>query len=166
MEAKPLFETARYIYTFTPLGDSGWVKETMHEVGDWVDLRPNLLAPYFWKSARDGRNHFPQARLVDRNAVELRGIASFNASSAAPPTGIVLRLPEAFRPQMTSAGICFSDASSPLWFGYSIYIVQGAVNYSGNPAWAKGNVQIVPQGCPNPLADGAVDLSGIRFHLS
>ena len=166
MEAKPLFEVARYIYVFTPMGDSGWMKETMHEVGEWVDLRPYLLPPFFWKSARDGNNHFPQIRLVDRNTVELRGIASFNASSAAPPNGVAFRVPEAFRPQMTSAGICFSDASSPLWFGHSIYMVQGAMNYNGNPVWAQGNVHIAPQGCPDPLADGAVDLSGIRYYLS
>ena len=166
MEAKPLFEAARYIYTFTPLGDSGWVKETMHEVGDWVDLRPYLLSPYFWDSGRDGNNHFPQIRLVDRNTVELRGTASYNASSAAPPAGIAFRVPEAFRPQMTSAGLCFSDAGSPLWFGQAVYMIQGQVNYSGNPAWAQGNVQIIPQGAPNPVTDGAVDLSGIRYHLS
>lgn len=166
IEAQPLFELARYIYVSTGFGDSGWVKETMHEVGEWVDLRPYLLSPYYWKSARDGNNHFPQIRLVDWNTVELRGIASYNASSAAPPTGIAFRVPEAFRPQMTSAGLCFSDAESPLWFGHALYIIQGQVNYNGLPAWAQGNVQIVPYGAPNPVADGAVDLSGIRYYLS
>lgn len=166
MEAMPLFEVARYFSIFTTFGNTGWLKETVHEVGKWVDLRPYLIPPFFWKTARDGNNHFPQIRLVDRNTVELRGIASFNASSAAPPNGVAFRVPEGFRPQMTSAGLCFSDASSPLWFGHSVYMVQGSVNYSGNPAWAQGNVQVVPQGCPNPVADGAVDLSGIRFYLS
>ena len=166
MEAKSLYEAARYISSFTPLGDSGWVKETMHEIGDWVDLRPNLLAPYFWKTARDGNNHFPQIRLVDRNTVELRGVVSYNASSAAPPNGVAFRVPEGFRPQMTSAGICFTDSSSPLWFGHSLYIVEGVVNYSGNPGWAHGNVRIAPWSAPSPVADGAVDLSGIRYYLS
>lgn len=166
MEAKPLFESARYIYTFTPLGDSGWVKETIHEVGDWVDLRPYLLSPFFWKAARDGNNHFPQARLVDRNTVELRGVVSFNASSAAPPNGVAFRVPEGFRPQMTSAGICFADSSSPLWFGQTAYLIQGQVNYSSNPGWANGNVRLMLLSAPNPTADGAVDLIGIRYYLS
>ena len=165
-EAKSLFEAARYTYTFTPLGDSGWVKETMHEVGDWVDLRPNLLAPYFWKSARDGNNHFPQIRLVDRNTVELRGIVSYNASAAAPPNGVAFRVPEGFRPQMASAGICFADSSSPLWFGQTPYLIQGQVNYSSDPGWANGNVRLLLLSAPNPVADGAVDLSGIRYYLS
>lgn len=167
MEAKSLFEAARYIYTFTPLGDSGWVKETMHEVGEWVDLRPYLLSPFFWKTARDGNNHFPQIRLVDRNTVELRGVVSFNATSAAPPTGAVaFRVPEGFRPQMTSGGLCMADSASPFWFGSTGYLVQGQVNYNGNPAWENGNVQMLLIGAPNPVADGAVELSGIRYHLS
>ena len=166
MEAKPLFEAARYIYTFTTLGDSGWVKETVHEVGEWVDLRPYLLSPFFWKSARDGSNHFPQIRMVDRNTVELRGIVSFNATSAAPPNGVAFRVPEGFRPQMTSAGICFADSSSPLWFGQTAYLIQGHVNYSSDPGWANGNVRLLLLSTPNPVADGAVDLSGIRYYLS
>lgn len=166
MEAKSLFEAARYIYTFTPLGDSGWVKETMHEVGEWVDLRPYLIPPFFWKSARDGNNHFPQIRLVDRNTVELRGAVSFNVTSAAPPSGVAFRVPEAFRPQMTSAGVCFSDAESPMWFGTALYMMQGVVNYNSLPGWANGNVQLLTHTAPNPVADGAVDLSGIRYYLS
>jgi len=166
MEATPLYEVARYLYSFTPFGDSGWIKEAMHEVGEWVDLRPYLLSPFFWKSARDGNNHFPQIRLVDRNTVELRGIASYNASSAAPPAGIAFRVPAPFRPQMTSAGIVFSDAGSPLWFGHALYIILGENNYNGDPNWAQGNVMIAPHGAPNPVTDGAVDLSGIRYYRS
>lgn len=164
--AHPSFEAAKYTYVATGFGDSGWIKETLHEVGEWVDLRSYLLSPWFWDTARDGNNHFPQIRLVDRNAVELRGIASYNASSAAPPNGVAFRVPEGFRPQMTSAGVCFGDAESPLWFGTVLYMMQGVVNYNGLPGWASGNVQIVPTGAPNPVTDGAVDLSGIRYYLS
>lgn len=166
MEATPLFEAARYTYVSTGFGDSGWLKETLHEVGEWVDLRPYLITPYFWKTARDGSNHFPQIRLVDRNTVELRGIVSYNASSAAPPNGVAFRVPEGFRPQMTSAGICFADSSSPLWFGQTAYLIQGQVNYTSDLGWANGNVLLLLAIAPNPVADGAVDLSGIRYYLS
>lgn len=141
----------------------GW----WHEVGEWVDLRPYLIPPFFWKSARDGNNHFPQIRLVDRNTVELRGVVSFNATSAAPPTdAVAFRVPEGFRPQMTSGGLCLADSTSPLWFGQTAYLIQGQVNYSSDPGWANGNVQLLLIGAPNPVTDGAVDLIGIRYYLS
>lgn len=164
--ATPAFELAKYTYVATGLGDSGWVKETLHEVGEWVDLRPYLLSPWFWDTAMDGNVHFPQIRLVDRNTVELRGTVKFNASSAAPPNGVAFRVPEGFRPQMTSSGFCLSSAEVPLWFGIALYMIQGEVNFNSLPGWANGNVQIVPHGAPNPVANGSVDLSGIRYNIN
>lgn len=128
--------------------------------GEWVDMRPYLVAPFDWDASRDGKNAHPQARIVG-DTVEFRGVVRANVTNAQFPAGVLFQnLPVEFRPFYTTAGVGFFDASSPLWFGSFGWIVGGSVAYGGaNP----GEVKIVAYNPPATITDGALVLDQMSW---
>lgn len=165
LKATSLFSRTEHIYGKTPFGDSGWFTDEIYNLGEWMDLRPYLNEPYFWASYRNGGNHIPEIRIVANDEVQLRGVVNFNAESESIPMGPMLQIPEGYRPKMTSGGVCFSDSATPLWFGYSSWILSGELNYSNLSDHKHGNLTFIHVDRPEILQNGAVELSGVRYFL-
>lgn len=128
--------------------------------GEWVDMRPYLVAPFDWDSAREGKNAHPQARIVG-DTVEFRGVVRANVTNAPFPSGVLFQnLPAAFRPFYTTAGVGFSDTSSPLWFGSFGWIVGGSVAYGGA---VPGEVKVVAYNVPATITNGALTLEQMSW---
>lgn len=162
LRATGMFSNEEYIYGKTPLGSSGWRKDLIYEIGEWVDLRPYLLSPYFFSSHRIDGNYPPAVRLMPDGEVQMRGVVDFNPTSGTPPVGAAFQVPEPFRPLRTSGGVCFSD-SEPMWFGTALWLACGENNYSGLSDYAHGNILILNINTPDPVQIGSVEISGIRY---
>lgn len=165
--ATPLSEKARYTRKKVAGTWGAWLREVSHELSEWVDIRPQLQAPFFWATYRNNGNHYPQIRIVDGNRVEMRGRVDYNSASAAPPNNqVILRVPAEYRPQMTSAGVNYGDAVTPLWFGPHQWVMQGELNYGSVSPFAQGNLIYIQSTVPNPVQNGSIDLSGIHYYLN
>lgn len=161
LRATGSFSLEEYIYNKTPLGVSGWKKDLIYEIGEWVDLRPYLLSPYYFSSHREDGNYPPSVRLMPDGEVQMRGVVDFTTTSGVP-NGPAFRVPEPFRPLMTGGGVCFADAN-PMWFGTSTWLVSGENNYSGLGDFAHGNVSILNNSMPVGTTAGSIEISGIRY---
>ena len=128
--------------------------------GEWVDLRPYLLPPFYWDPIREGRNPHPRIRKLFGGRVELDGIVSWNETPAAPQNGIAFRVPPEFRPVHTTAGVSFVD-TEPLYFGTGQWIMTGEVEYSNG---LHGDMMLILGSVPNP-SQGVFGLNGVGWFL-
>lgn len=131
--------------------------------GDWVDVRPYLAAPFDWDASRDGKNAFPQARVVN-GKVEFRGVVRYNVTNSSTTSGVMFQnLPANLRPKYTLGGVGFSDTASPLWFGSYSWIAGGEVPYGGVP---HGNVTVIMLNAPTPLTNAAIVLDQMSWFVN
>lgn len=141
----------------TPAGARGVLELT----GAWVDLRPHLKPGFYYDVARNGRNSYPRIRKLSCGRVELDGVVSFNATSAALPVGTFVRVPSEFRPTLSTGGLMFGDTASPLSFGACNWIVTGEVEYS--PPRVHGDIMVIPLTLTSPAQGGAISINGIYW---
>lgn len=134
--------------------------ELVDEGDGWVDLRPYLQPPFYWDTAREGKNPHPRIRKLPSGRVELDGAVSWNEIEAAPQHGVAFRVPPEFRPVHTSAGVSFVD-STPLYFGTGQWLMTGEVEYAANQ---HGDMMLILGHPPNP-SQGIFGLNGVGWYM-
>lgn len=132
------------------------------EIGGWIDVRPYLASPFDWDTTREGRNAFPQARVVN-GKVEFRGVVRYNVTDSTAPSGVMFQnLPANLRPKYTLGGVGFCDTASPLRFGSYSWIAGGEVEY-GVP---HGNVTVIMLNTPTPFTNAAFVLDQMSWFVN
>lgn len=157
---REIFDLGEWRRTYA-ISWSDWVRVDSH--GEWVDVRPYLAAPFDWDTSRDGKNAFPQARVVN-GKVEFRGVVRYNVTNSSTPAGVMFQnLPANLRPKYTLGGVGFTDTASPLWFGSYSWIAGGEVAYGGVP---HGNVTVIMLNAPTPLTNAAFVLDQMSWFVN
>lgn len=132
------------------------------EIGGWIDVRPYLASPFDWDTTREGRNAFPQARVVN-GKVEFRGVVRYNVTDSTVIGGVMFQnLPANLRPKYTLGGVGFCDTASPLRFGSYSWIAGGEVEY-GVP---HGNVTVIMLNTLTPFTNAAFVLDQMSWFVN